>query len=84
MTKLKTLGAVLIFSTAIATPVLAQGTTHHSRAFDRFRGTYNQFNGPLSAAPQTQERRNIEDFGFTGRDRSVPGGEDPSLNPSAS
>jgi hypothetical protein len=84
MTKMKALSAVIILSAAIATPVFAQGTTHHSRALDRFRGTYNQFNGPSYAVPDAQDRRNIEDFGFSGRDPSRPGGEDPSLNPSGS
>jgi hypothetical protein len=28
--------------------------------------------------------RNLDDFGFSGRDSSRPGGEDPNLNPSGS
>ena len=84
MTKMKALSAVMILSAAIATPAFAQGPHHHSRAQDQFRGAYNQLNGPVYAAPDAQERRNIEDFGFSGRDPSVPGGEDPSLNPSGS
>jgi hypothetical protein len=81
MTKMKALSAVAILSAAIATPVFAQGP-HHGRA--QFRGAYNQMNGPVYAAPDAQDRRNIEDFGFSGMDRSRPGGEDPSLNPSGS
>ncbi len=96
MTKLKTLSAIAILATAIASPVLAQdspvfaqdaGTVrpvHHGRAYDQrnFRGAYNQSNGPLYAAPRSaEERRNLEDFGFSGTDRSFPGGQDPSLNP---
>ena len=47
-----------------------------------YRGAYNQVNGSSSAAPLTaEEERNKEDFGFSGRDPSRPGGEDPSLNP---
>jgi hypothetical protein len=84
MTNMKALSAVVILSAAIATPVFAQGQAHHGRAQDQFRGAYNQLNGPVYAAPDAQERRNIEDFGFSGRDPSVPGGEDPSLNPSGS
>lgn len=84
MTKMKALSAVVILSAAIATPAFAQGPVHHGRAHDQFRGAYNQLNGPVYAAPDAQERRNIEDFGFSGRDPSVPGGEDPSLNPSGS
>ena len=83
MTKMKALSAAMILSAAIATPAFAQGP-HHGRAEQQFRGAYNQLNGPVYAAPDAQERRNIEDFGFSGRDPSVPGGEDPSLNPSGS
>jgi hypothetical protein len=83
MTKLKTLSAVIILSAAIATPVFAQ-PTHHGCAYDRYRGAYNQLNGPSYTVPQTREERNIQNFGFSGRDQSRPGGEDPSLNPSGS
>jgi hypothetical protein len=75
MTKMKTLSAVIILSAAVATPVFAQGQTHHGRSYDRFRGAYNQLNG---------SGRNIEDFGFRGMDRSWVGGEDPSDHPSGS
>jgi hypothetical protein len=83
MTKMKTLSAVMILSAAVATPVFAQ-PIHHSRAYDQFRGSYNQLNGPVYAVPSTQDERNIENFGFSGRDPSRVGGEDPSLNPSGS
>jgi hypothetical protein len=47
-----------------------------------FRGTHNQWNGSFYDAPLTpDEERNLENFGFSGRDPSRPGGEDPSLNP---
>jgi hypothetical protein len=82
MTKIKALSAVIILSLAVATPVFAQ-STHHGRALDRYRGAYNQVTGPSYATPQT-DRRNIENFGFSGMDRSFPGGQDPSLNPSGS
>jgi hypothetical protein len=84
MTNLKTLSAAIILSAAIATPAFAQGSTHHNRAYDQFRGSYNQLNGPAYAVPQTQDGRDIENFGFSGRDPSRVGGEDPSLNPSGS
>jgi hypothetical protein len=49
-------------------------------AYDQYRRTYDQSNG--SSAPLTaEEERNKEDFGFSGRDPSRVGGEDPSLNP---
>jgi hypothetical protein len=81
MTNMKALSAVIILSTAIATPVFAK---EHGRAYDRYRGAYNQLTAPSYATPQTQDGRNIEDFGFSGRDQSRVGGEDPSLNPSGS
>ena len=63
MTKFKTLAAIAVFSTAIATPVFAQDANvtapaHHARAVARqnFRGAYNQENGaPYDNAPQTHE-----------------------------
>jgi hypothetical protein len=76
MTNVKTLSAALILSAAIATPAFAQ-TKHHSRSSD-FRGAYNQLD-PGSI----QAERNLENFGFTGRDPSRVGGWDPSLNPSS-
>ena len=60
------------------------GPTYHSRAYDHqnFRGAYNQQSGSSYAAQRTVTGRNTEDFDY-GRDRSRPGGEDPSLNPAA-
>jgi len=81
--KIKTLSAIAILTAAVATPVFAQ-PTHHSRTLDRYRGAYNQVNGPSYATPRTDGGRNIENFGFSGMDRSFPGGEDPSLHPSGS
>ena len=81
MTKLKTLSAAIILSAAVATPVLAQ-PAHHGRA--NYRGAYNQLIEPSYAVPSTQAERNIENFGFSGRDPSRVGGEDPSLRPSGS
>jgi hypothetical protein len=76
--KLKTLSAIAILTAAIATPVFAQ-PTHHS-ALDRYRGAYNQVNGP-SATPRTDGGRSLENFEFN---RSFPGGEDPSDHPAGS
>ena len=81
MTNVKTLSAVIILAAAVATPAFAK---EHSRAYDQYRGAYNQLNGSTYAVPQTEEGRNIENFGFSGRDPSRVGGEDPSLNPSGS
>jgi len=48
----------------------------------RYRRAYDQSNGSSQAAPLTaEEKRNKEDFGFSGRDPSRVGGENPNLNP---
>jgi hypothetical protein len=62
------------FRPAEDTPAIAQDPY--------FRGAYDQWSGSSYGAPRTsEEKRNLEDFGFSGRDPSRPGGEDPSLNP---
>jgi hypothetical protein len=81
MANVKALSAAIILSAAVATPVFAK---EHGRGYDRYRGAYNQLSGPSYAIPETRQRRNIENFGFSGSDRSWVGGEDPSLNPSGS
>jgi hypothetical protein len=78
MTKIKTLTAVMILSTAVATPVFAKGSFHHDRSF---RGAYNQMSEPSFAVAPTRAERNIQNFGFSGRDPSRVGGWDPNLNP---
>src|ERR1700722_12200556 len=79
MTKMKTLHAVIILSAAIATPVFAQD---HGRAHvQHFRGAYNQMIGPSYYVPSSRAERNLENFGFSGRDPSRVGGEDPYLHP---
>jgi hypothetical protein len=50
----------------------------------RFYRSYNQV-GPIVAPPLTsQAYRNLDGFGFTGRDPSRVGGFSPNLNPSGS
>jgi hypothetical protein len=77
VTNLKTLSAIAILTAAIATPVFAQ-PAHHGRALDRYRGAYNQVNGPSYATPRTDAGQNAEDIQFN---RSFPGGENPDNNP---
>ena len=95
MTKMKALSAVIILSAAIATPVFAQDAigsgydlkpqlvaSYRVPDDQNFRGAYDQsgrifYNRPLS----NKERDNVEDFGFSGRDPSMVGGEDPYLHP---
>jgi hypothetical protein len=81
MTNLKALSAVIILSAAVATPVFAK---EHGHALERYRGAYNQVSEPAFAVPASRAERNIENFGFSGRDPSRVGGWDPSLNPSGS
>jgi hypothetical protein len=87
MTKIKTLSAIAIISVAIATPVFAQDAigpgSQPVTPYDRnFRGAYNQSDAEFYAQPlSNKERRNEEDFGFSGRDASRVGGGDPYLHP---
>ena len=80
MTRTRLLGAALILSAAFATPAFARD---HGQAHVRhFRGAYNQMIGPsYYAVPSSRVERNIENFGFSGRDPSRVGGEDPYLHP---
>lgn len=77
---------LFILSTVLMAGSLVQVATaseHHVRKASAFRGAYNQLNS--YAAPLTsREERNLEDFGFSGKDPSRVGGEDPSLRPSGS
>ena len=87
-TVLSTLSAMLMAGSMVQVATAAE---HHFRPSEDtavtvqdpyFRGAYDQFNGYAYDAPRTlDEERNLEDFGFSGRDPSRPGGEDPSLNP---
>jgi hypothetical protein len=87
MTKMKALGAAIILSAAVITPVFAHdagaigpGNRYglESRPVTNYRGAYDQ----SEARPLTnEERRNIENFGFSGRDPSRVGGEDAWLHP---
>jgi|ERR1700691_5169371 hypothetical protein len=46
------------------------------------RGAYNLSGESFDAGPLTnKERKNMEDFGFSGRDPSRVGGENPYLHP---
>jgi len=83
-TVLTTLGALLITVSAI--PMATASERHARRAYDQwdYRGSYNQLSAPSYAIPETRAGQNIENFGFSGRDPSRVGGEDPSLRPSGS
>jgi hypothetical protein len=80
MTKIKTISAAMILSVALAAPAFA--ATHHVK---NFRGAYDQMTTEQTfAVPSSQSERNVENFGFSGRDPSRVGGWDPSLNPAGS
>ena len=91
MTKMKTLSAAIILSAAVTTPLFAQDTGVRGPG-NRYgleqqrgsRGAYNQLNGPSSYAAaralDDEDKRDMDNFGFSGRDPSVPGGKDSSLN----
>jgi hypothetical protein len=91
MIKMKALGAAIILAAVVATPVFAQnagaigpGNRYglESQPVTNYRGTYNQSGAPFYARPLTnEERRNLENFGFSGRDPSRVGGEDAWLHP---
>jgi hypothetical protein len=53
---------------------------HHHRRY--VRGVYTQTRPNDRYDPDPEFQRNIENFGFSGRDPSRIGGEDPSLHPS--
>jgi hypothetical protein len=78
LTKIKIRTAVIL-SVAIATPAFAQdvrvhGPTHHVRSNNHLSVRVDH------AAPLTgEEYRNLENFGFSGKDPSRVGGEDADL-----
>jgi hypothetical protein len=76
MTNFKTLMAIAALSTAVATPVFAQGATHHGK-MAKHMNSYNQLNGPVYTAPLSNDYWSMSE-----RDRSRVGGEDPDFNPS--
>ena len=91
MTKISTLSAVMMFSAAVASPVFAQDEAGVPGPGSRYgleqqrgsRGAYNQLKGPsytTARALDDEDKRDIDNFGFSGRDPSVPGGRDASLN----
>jgi hypothetical protein len=93
MKKMSTLSAVITLFAAVAMPVFAQDEagvpgpagrdrleTHPSRARDHDRGE-SRMNWPSNVNIDKEEQeRNLEDFGFSGKDPSRVGGEDPYLN----
>jgi hypothetical protein len=88
MTKMKTLGAAIILSAAIATPVFAQDAgmlrlesrSKPQSATNRqsnFRAGYNL----LNTTPRMLGGSTKEELGFGGSDATRVGGEDPTSRP---
>jgi len=76
-TALTIFGALLI--SGMAAQMAAASEHHRSKAYfgrdlSDLRKAYNQVNGPITVAPPALDRF----------DASRPGGQDPTLNPSAS
>ena len=89
-----TMGALLLLCAAAALPVLSAapsfGKSHHHGVTHYYSGHYYRGHGyrdysgyldPRSGHYDPEFQRNRENFGFSGRDPSYPGGEDPSLHP---
>jgi len=91
-----TMGAALLLSAAmaaavfIATPALAKKNHHHHRTYHGhyysgnggpYQRDYSGYMTPGSPHYDPEFQRNRENFGFSGRDPSRPGGMDPSLHP---
>lgn len=68
----------------IATPALAGDAYVHHYRIHHHRHYYRDYSGyldPRSGHYDPEFQRNRENFGFSGRDPSRVGGEDPSLHP---
>jgi hypothetical protein len=63
-------------------PVTNYRSNYRVPSDQNFRGAYDQSGEPFHAPSlSNKERDNIQDFGFSGRDPSMVGGEDPYLHP---
>jgi hypothetical protein len=74
------LTALITSLVAASTLQMATAAEHHVQKArrDNFLGAYNQLNTSSLA------ERNLENFGFSGKDPSRVGGFDPDLRPSGS
>jgi hypothetical protein len=83
MTRMKMLGALIILSGAVATPVLAQqagkpgpGNPYGLESQSNPRGAYNQVNGPSYTPTRLRDHWSPENSGNAEKDPSITGGED--------
>jgi hypothetical protein len=82
------LGALIILSATVATPVLAQDAGKRGPASGYSlvsqsspRGAYNQLNEPSYVANQKRDRWSPENSGTVDKDPSIAGGEDTTRRP---
>jgi hypothetical protein len=88
---MKMLGALMILSATVATPVLAQeagtrgpGSPYGLASQSSPRGAYNQVNGPSYTPTRMRDRFSPENSGNAEKDPSITGGEDMTRRPSSS
>jgi creatinine amidohydrolase/Fe(II)-dependent formamide hydrolase-like protein len=79
LTKIRFLTAVIL-SAAIVTPAFAQGPRVHSPTHHARFHNHQTVRAEDGAALTADERRNLENYGFSGKDPSRVGGEDADLN----
>jgi hypothetical protein len=91
MTRMKMLGALMIFSATVATPVVAQqagkreaGSPYGLESQSNSRGAYNQVNGPSYVPTRLRDHFSPENSGNAEKDPSITGGEDTTRRPSSS
>lgn len=88
MNLIRTIAAAAAVSASVVAPAFAQGTYRYSGApYEDASQTYHRSYDvpPGSYAPRnSDEYRNQQNFGFSGRDTSRTGGESPSVNPPGS
>jgi hypothetical protein len=88
MNKMKMISAAVLLSATVASPVFAQdadtygpgATPYAARHPQTFYRSYGQVNPDFLPPRNNDEYRNLQNFGFTGRNPSRVGGESPSLN----
>ncbi len=81
---LATVACVVIAPVLTARPALAQQPVPSSRHHRVHKPRdYSGYLDPRSGHYDSEFQRNRENFGFSGRDPSRVGGEDPSLHPSS-
>ena len=70
----------VILSAAIATPAFAQNVRVHGRTLHVRSHNHQSVHGEDAAPLTGDEYRNLENYGFSGKDPSRVGGEDADLN----